>query len=85
MTVLVILGIVAAVAAIGWSCLAVHEYARNNYAYAVFSKRNMAIMIVPIACFVIGYMFVDDDKRRLKLCETGTWTLSLCLPCLGCP
>lgn len=71
MTVLVILGIIAAVAAIGWSCWAVHEYADNNYAYAVFSKRNVAIMVVPIVCFIIGCMFVDDGQTPIEAVRTG--------------
>ena len=35
MTVLMILGILIGVAGIGWSCMAVHEYAKQHYAYNV--------------------------------------------------
>ena len=66
MTVLKILGILIVVAAIGWSCMAVHEYAKQRYAYNVFTKGNLLFMFLPIGLFLLSISFVPDNQTYVS-------------------
>lgn len=71
MTVLMILGVLIGVAALGWSCMAVHEYARQNYAYNVFTVGNLLFMFLPICLFLLSVYFVPENQTYVSALAAG--------------
>ena len=77
MTVLTILGILIGVVATGWSCMAVHEYAKQKYAYNVFTVGNLLFMFLPIGLFLLSISFVPESQTYVSALVAGNLDMIL--------
>ena len=62
MEVLTALGVLIGVAATGWACWAVRDYAWKYYGYNIFSKGTLAYMILPLGLLYISFKFVPSGQ-----------------------
>ena len=71
MTVLTILGILVALAALGGGAYAVNDYAQRTYDHNAFCVPNLAFMLVPIALFWIAFAFVEEGQTLVGALRDG--------------
>lgn len=77
MTVLIILGSLAILAALVFSSIAVDNYAKNRYDYSPFSIGNLFFMLIPIALFWGATFFLDSQETLIGALKQGNLDATL--------
>ena len=83
MTALTILGVLAALGALGGGAWAVNTYAQRTYGYNAFRVPNLAFMLVPFALFWTGYAFVEEGQTLAQALLGGNLNTILMVAVAG--
>ena len=79
MTVLTILGVLAALGALAYGCSLVNDYAKASYGFEVFSKRNVLFMFVPIGLVILSAFFLEPGESIPTAVQQGNLDVILLL------